>query len=114
LIISEYLKSSRDYYASLIAGLRRREAYKINTAVIVSKYIGETEKTLDMIFADAAKGSWVLFFDEADQLFSNSREPESLANTIQKLALERKVPTLFWCEDDCLKWLGRSKYIIIE
>ena len=114
LILSQTLKDTRDQKASLIAGLRRREAYKINISGIVSKYIGETEKNLERIFTDAANNQWVLFFDEADKLFSNSREPESIANTIQKLSLEKNVMSIFWCEEDCLKWLGRSKYVLIE
>ncbi len=36
---------------------------------MVSKYIGETEKNLDRVFADAAAAHALLFFDEADALF---------------------------------------------
>ena len=36
---------------------------------VVSKYIGETEKSLDLVFASAAGSNAVLFFDEADALF---------------------------------------------
>ncbi|MDO4803660.1 MAG: ATP-binding protein [Lachnospiraceae bacterium] len=44
--------------------------YRVDISRIFSKYIGETEKNLSIIF-DAAKGSNViLFFDEADALFS--------------------------------------------
>ncbi len=114
LILLQTLKDSKDQQVSLIAGLRRREAYKVNISAIVSKYIGETEKNLERVFTEAASKQWILFFDEADKLFSNSREPESIANTIQKLSLEKNVMSIFWCEDDCLKWLGRSKYVLIE
>jgi ATPase family associated with various cellular activities (AAA)/ABC toxin N-terminal region len=42
---------------------------RVDLSVVVSKYIGETEKNLRRVFA-AAKGSGaVLFFDEADALF---------------------------------------------
>jgi SpoVK/Ycf46/Vps4 family AAA+-type ATPase len=36
---------------------------------VVSKYIGETEKNLARIFAEAATSNAILFFDEADALF---------------------------------------------
>ena len=114
LIISQTLKDTKDQQVSLIAGMRRREAYKVNLPAVVSKHIGETEKNLELLFASAASNQWILFFDEADKLFSNSREPESTANAIQKLSLEKKVMSIFWCEDDCLNWLGRSKYVLIE
>jgi SpoVK/Ycf46/Vps4 family AAA+-type ATPase len=37
--------------------------------MVVSKYIGETEKNLENLFARAEAKNWVLFFDEADALF---------------------------------------------
>jgi SpoVK/Ycf46/Vps4 family AAA+-type ATPase len=37
--------------------------------MVLSKYIGETEKNLEQIFAKAEDKGWILFFDEADSLF---------------------------------------------
>jgi SpoVK/Ycf46/Vps4 family AAA+-type ATPase len=37
--------------------------------MVVSKYIGETEKNLELLFARAEDKGWILFFDEADALF---------------------------------------------
>lgn len=51
--------------------------YKVDVSQIFSKYVGETEKNLSVIF-NAAKGSNViLFFDEADSLFSRRTEISS-------------------------------------
>lgn len=50
------------------------ELYRVNLPVIVSKYIGETEKNLEEIFTYAAKSQVILFFDEADVLFSKRTE----------------------------------------
>jgi SpoVK/Ycf46/Vps4 family AAA+-type ATPase len=41
---------------------------------VVSKYIGETEKNLERIFAGAEGVNAVLFFDEADALFGKRTE----------------------------------------
>jgi hypothetical protein len=46
-----------------------KEVYKIDLSMIVSKYIGETEKNLELLFARAEDKGWILFFDEADALF---------------------------------------------
>lgn len=46
------------------------DVYKIDLSMIVSKYIGETEKNLAKIFDLAEYKKWILFFDEADALFS--------------------------------------------
>jgi SpoVK/Ycf46/Vps4 family AAA+-type ATPase len=55
--------------AGLIAAHLQQDAYRVDTPVIVSKYIGETEKNLEEVFARAEAGNWILFFDEADALF---------------------------------------------
>jgi AAA+ superfamily predicted ATPase len=43
--------------------------YKIDLSTVTSKYIGETEKNLARIFAEAMTSNAILFFDEADALF---------------------------------------------
>jgi hypothetical protein len=45
------------------------DVYKIDLSMVVSKYIGETEKNLARIFDRAESKRWILFFDEADALF---------------------------------------------
>ena len=46
-----------------------RELYRIDLTQVVSKYIGETEKNIDRVFAAAEQSQAVLLFDEADALF---------------------------------------------
>ncbi len=46
-----------------------REVYRVDLSLIVSKYIGETEKNLGRVFDVAQYRDWILFFDEADALF---------------------------------------------
>ena len=43
--------------------------YRIDLSMVVSKYIGETEKNLSHVFDMAEENDWILFFDEADALF---------------------------------------------
>jgi AAA+ superfamily predicted ATPase len=45
------------------------DLYRIDLAKVVSKYIGETEKNLERVFAAAGDDAILLFFDEADALF---------------------------------------------
>jgi hypothetical protein len=60
--------------ASIIAGELGLDLYAIDLSTVVSKYIGETEKHLAAIFAEAESSSAVLFFDEADALFGKRSE----------------------------------------
>jgi len=55
--------------ASLLGKYTGRDVYKIDLSMVVSKYIGETEKNLENLFARAETKNWILFFDEADALF---------------------------------------------
>lgn len=55
--------------ASLLGKLCGCELYKIDLSMVVSKYIGETEKSLASLFDHAQHQNWILFFDEADALF---------------------------------------------
>ncbi|GAB2610145.1 ATP-binding protein [Belliella aquatica] len=48
--------------------------YRVDLSRIVSKYIGETEKNLSNLFDRAENQHWILFFDEADSLFSKRTE----------------------------------------
>ncbi len=55
--------------ADTISDEAKRSVDMIDLSQVVSKYIGETEKNLDTVFAAASKKGWILFFDEADALF---------------------------------------------
>ena len=46
-----------------------RPVYRVDLSMVVSKYIGETEKNLARVFDMAEPRQWILFFDEADALF---------------------------------------------
>jgi len=60
--------------AQVIANQLNMEMYKINISQIVSKYIGETEKNLQAVFAEARHANCILFFDECDALFGKRSE----------------------------------------
>jgi SpoVK/Ycf46/Vps4 family AAA+-type ATPase len=55
--------------ADVLAHVLGLDLYKVDLSTVVSKYIGETEKNLARIFAEAMTSNAILFFDEADALF---------------------------------------------
>lgn len=55
--------------ASLLGKYTKRDVYRIDLSMVISKYIGETEKNLSSLFDKAADKDWILFFDEADAVF---------------------------------------------
>tara|TARA_B100001059_G_scaffold100683_1_gene100432 strand:+ start:95579 stop:96934 length:1356 start_codon:yes stop_codon:yes gene_type:complete len=56
--------------ASLLGKKNYLDVYRVDLSQVVSKYIGETEKNLGSIFDIAENKNWILFFDEAESLFS--------------------------------------------
>ncbi len=55
--------------ATLLGKYTGKEVFRIDLSMVVSKYIGETEKNLSTLFNKAANKNWILFFDEADSIF---------------------------------------------
>ncbi len=55
--------------ARVLASELGLELFRVDLATVVSKWLGETEKNLDRVFAAAQGANAVLFFDEADAVF---------------------------------------------
>lgn len=67
-MVSRYPKQ-RLAVAQALAAQSSLEMKRIDLSTLVGRYIGETEKNLARIFAEAEEKDWLLFFDEADALF---------------------------------------------
>ena len=63
--------------ATLIGAEVGVDVYRIDLSMVVSKYIGETEKNLANVFDQAQNKNWILFFDEADALFGKRTQTSS-------------------------------------
>lgn len=85
--------TGKTFTAEILGNELKRDVYKIDLSMVVSKYIGETEKNLELLFARAEDKEWILFFDEADALFgkrTNVREAhDKYANQEVSYLLQR-------------------------
>jgi len=63
--------------ATLLGKETERPVFRVDLSLVVSKYIGETEKNLGRLFDEAENKKWILFFDEADALFSKRTSTNS-------------------------------------
>jgi hypothetical protein len=63
-----------DELAKLLATRRDARVAVIGSADAVSRYIGETEKSIGEVFDAAERPGAVLFIDEADDLFGKRAE----------------------------------------
>lgn len=60
--------ADRAHAAEALARMAGRGLMRVDLGGVLSRYVGETEKNLDRLFAAAAASGAVLFFDEADAL----------------------------------------------
>lgn len=66
--------TGKSHTAEAIGNELSLPVYKVNFAQLVSKYIGETEKNLERIFDRFSGQPSILFFDEAESIFSKRTE----------------------------------------
>jgi AAA+ superfamily predicted ATPase len=60
--------------ALAVAHALRIEVYKLDLSKVVSKYIGETEKHIDLVFEDARRSGAAILIDEAEALLGKRSE----------------------------------------
>ena len=63
--------------ATLLGKKNNMDVYRVDLSMIVSKYVGETEKNLAKVFDMAENRKWILFFDEADSMFGKRTSTNS-------------------------------------
>ncbi len=83
--------------AALLGKRTGQPVYRIDLSMVVSKYIGETEKNLAGVFDQAAERGWILFFDEADALFGT----RSSGGTANDRHANQEVAYLLQRIEDC-------------
>jgi ATPase family associated with various cellular activities (AAA) len=66
--------TGKTFAAEAVANEAELDLYRVDLALTVSKYIGETEKNLRRLFDAAEASGAVLLFDEADALFGKRSE----------------------------------------
>ena len=79
--------------ASVLGREMGLDVYRLDLSRVIDKYIGETEKRLEVAFSEAEASGAILFFDEADSLFgkrtSVSNANDQHANTKVNFLLQR-------------------------
>jgi ATPase family protein associated with various cellular activities (AAA) len=63
--------------ARILAGALGMDVYRVDLASVVNKYIGETEKNLDRVFARAEELDVILLLDEGDALLTQRTAVQS-------------------------------------
>jgi SpoVK/Ycf46/Vps4 family AAA+-type ATPase len=73
--------------AEILAVALGQNLYQISIPRVMSKYIGETEKNIERIFATARANNSILLFDEADALFSTRVKVETSVDRFSNMEI---------------------------
>ena len=60
--------------AACVASALGKDLLRVDLPAVVSKWVGETEKNLQQVFAEAEDANAVMFFDEAEAFFAKRGE----------------------------------------
>jgi SpoVK/Ycf46/Vps4 family AAA+-type ATPase len=74
--------------AETMAKELRRDLYRVDLSAVVSKYIGDSEKNLERLFAETEAKDAILVFDEADALFGKRSEVKDSHDRYANLAID--------------------------
>ncbi len=77
--------TGKSMVAGIIARDLGRELYRVDLSQVISKWVGETEKQLSLVFDAAEAGHALLLFDEADSLFAKRTEVKSSSDRYANL-----------------------------
>lgn len=72
--------------ANILAHELDQQLFQISIPRVVSKWIGETEKNIENIFATARAAHGILLFDEADSLFASRTKVDSSVDRYSNMA----------------------------
>jgi SpoVK/Ycf46/Vps4 family AAA+-type ATPase len=87
LVLTALSEEEKLAVAGQVATRLGRDMYRIDTSSLLGKYIGETEKNLDILFRTAESKRWILFFDEADALFGKRAKAGTPETRLQGMLL---------------------------
>jgi SpoVK/Ycf46/Vps4 family AAA+-type ATPase len=67
---------------------------RVDLGQVVSKFIAETEKNLDRVFAEGARTGAVLLFDESDALFGRRTDMAQASRHSEELEMNQLLPRI--------------------
>jgi len=93
LLFSGASGTGKTLAASWLASRLGGPLYRIDLAMVMNKYVGETEKNLSLALDEAARADIMLLFDEADALFGKRSDSghggDRFANMLTNFLLSR-------------------------
>lgn len=103
--------TGKTFASEVLANALGWPLYRVDLGLLVSKYIGETEKNLNALF-DAADGrNVVLLFDEADSLFSKRGEVKEARDRYANMEVSHLLSRIERHRGPCILTTNLRKHI---
>lgn len=117
LLVSSTDRETAAGISRWLANKQKQDIYQVRLSVLVSKYIGETEKNLEQVFTKAARLNTILFFDEADALFGkrgstaeeNNDQEKAISFFIKQLEACKATVVIQCTGEDCPQRLAKAR-----
>ncbi len=97
--------------AEVVANALGWPLYRVDLGLLVSKYIGETEKNLNALFEAADGQQLVLLFDEADSLFSKRGEVKEARDRYANMEVSHLLSRIERHQGPCILTTNLRKHI---
>lgn len=94
--------TGKTYSAQLIAHALGWPLYRVDLGLLVSKYIGETEKNLNKLFDAAHNKPMVLLFDEADSLFGKRGDVKDVRDRFANMEISHLLSRIEQHQGPCI------------
>jgi SpoVK/Ycf46/Vps4 family AAA+-type ATPase len=97
--------------ADVVANALGWPLFRVDLGLLVSKYIGETEKNLNALFQAADGQELVLLFDEADSLFSKRGEVKEARDRYANMEVSHLLSRIERHKGPCILTTNLRKHI---
>jgi hypothetical protein len=94
--------TGKTFAAEVLANAFDRPLFRVDLGLLVSKYIGETEKNLNALFDAAHSREIVLLFDEADSLFGKRGEVKEARDRYANMEVSHLLSRIEQHEGPCI------------
>ncbi|TKB25865.1 ATP-binding protein [Desulfopila sp. IMCC35006] len=103
--------TGKTFASEVVANALGWPLFRVDLGLLVSKYIGETEKNLNALFDAAGSRQVVLLFDEADSLFSKRGEVREARDRYANMEVSHLLSRIEHHSGPCILTTNLRKYI---
>jgi hypothetical protein len=103
--------TGKTYTARVIANSFGWPLYRVDVGLLVSKYVGETEKNLNALFDEANGKAMVLLFDEAESIFGKRADVKDARDRYANMEISHLLSRIEYHDGPCILTTNLKKQL---